>query len=909
MNNQPTKTLLRQVAERHAEHAADTTFIMPTRRGAIVLQNILKTAGETTVRVKTMDEILSSLTSLRKAGRLASLTVLHRCWQAIAPENAETPLNTFMPLGEALLQDIDDAHRAGLRFSDLPSDVEAFLESKDGDSAASLLHNIRRCNIATSLTGMWPLLGPLQESFLTAMKERGVVTGGQMSFFAAKAAAELPAIARVLPTGRAVCVGFSELTAGEKAVLARIAKEGPLEMVLDVADCGIATCCNAESIVSSCNIPGATTWSPALTADPAKRQWDLIHTVSSTGQARAAAAIIRDLVKGGAAEDDIAVVVADPTLLQPMLDAMPEDVRGVNVTMGLPVADSQAASLLSALADMISGARVRDGKTLLYHHDVSAVLMHGLVRAATEGHSEEVAMRIRQEGHIRVDSETLTREGGLYALLFGEGSTGDMRTWAQAVIEAIQKTAPSLEREHLVACHSVIGQVADVTGMTGLPLLRLAVNALDTVTLPLEGEPVAGLQILGTVETRCLDYPYVIYLGASEGTLPARGGDRTVMPQSLRNILGLPLRRDYEERNTYNFWRSVARASHTWLIHDCRGEGLVSGEQTRFAAQLRTLLGAAVGESTAADVPGTADDGAVTIKKTPDVLKVLRDKYLGTGAMSASSINAYLDCRLRWWREHVLGIRRQADIKEDFDAALFGTVVHGALEHLYKPYVDSVVSEADLAALRGKAADAVAAAMAENGILDVEGPTPILADVAVRMVQRVLEEDAAGGGLIVLGTETMADRKIHLDGAGIDVRLFGIVDRLDKTPADDAVHVVDYKTGYVGTHAGFAVVDEVFDRSCGDQRSGIALQMLLYEMLMRGRHDGAEHEPRVYAMRDLFAGKAVTTRRYTEEEKARFEELLLQTLEEMFDPDVDITPRETADALCERCPLREACGR
>ena len=906
---QTRNQFLRDIAARHRENATNITFITPTRRAATILRDAFVETGITEgLHIRTLDEILASLAGRRKAGRVAALTVLHRCWRSVVPEGTATTLDAFMPLGEALLQDLDDAEREGIRYADLPADIDEYLAT-GGGGAQALRDAVAKSRVSENLRAAWALLGPLQEAFSKAMAEAGAATGGQMARLAAEKVLSMPAVARVLPTDNAVCIGLADTCTSERRVLERIAREGRLEMVADTADRGITTCCDAGAVLRANMVDGATLYTPRGGDDPAERSWDVVHAVSSTGQARVAAAAIKRLLAEGVKEDDIAVVLADASLLQPMLAAMPEGVGRVNVTMGLPVGDSTAAALMNILIRMVENMRVRDDKILLHHADVTDILSHGLVRGALGEAADAAVEEVRTAGRIRVEAQTLATKGELFATLFGEALTGDAKAYLQGVIEAIQKTAAPMDREYLAACHAVTGQMADMTGTSGLTLLHMVRTGFRSATLPLEGEPVAGLQVMGPMEMRCLDYSYVIFLGASEGTLPARGGERTTLPQGLRRLLGLPTKEDYEARGTYHFWRGVSRSSHIWLIHDCRGEGLVSGEVTRLVPQLKMLLGVTPRESNAADVPGTNEETAKSVTKTPEVLAKIREKFAGTGAMSATAINTYLNCRLRWWRECVLGIREREDIKEGFDAALFGSVVHGALEALYKPHIGQTLSAADIDGLRDAVPDAIEAAMAENGIHDAEGSTPILTSTAIRMAERVLEEDMTKAPMTVLGTETKLNRRVHLAAAGAEVRLFGITDRMDKIAEKDAVRVVDYKTGFVGSAPEFKFVDEVFDRTLGERRSGIGLQMLLYEYLTRGMHDGAEHAPTVYAIRDLFLGNEPSSRMYTAEEKARFEELLFTTLEEMFDPDVALSPREKSDSLCERCPLRTACGR
>lgn len=901
-----SNTFLGAVARRHKDSAATKTFITPTRRSALLLNRALADAGATAGRIITLDMLLQQLAGRRKAGRLMALVALHRCWQETA--KADMPLEQFLPLGEALLQDLDDAERAGILFKDLPRDVEEVLADGD-DDAKALLAAMRKSALADDLRTTWPLLAPLQEALRKALAEKGSATPGQMTALAAKAAQTMPSVARILATEEAVAVGLADMGASERVVFERLAREGRLEMDMDLEGTGAVGCAAAEGVRKANTVEGAMLWQPMTACDPQDQEWDVIHAATSTGQGRVAAAVVEAVIGEGAAEEEVAIVLADRSLLQPVLDAMPSCVKKVNVTMGLGVADGSAATLLEQMTRLLEGLAMRGEAVTAHHRNVEAVLENALVRQNDAEAAAAMLAAVRGAGRIRVPLAELAEMNDLGRALFGGAVVTGALAWTRGVIERLQKTATAMEREHLYVIHHCLGTVAETTGcQSGATLLRLTAKALRTVTLPLEGEPAEGLQVMGPMETRCLDYLYVIYVGASEGMLPAGGDITTTMPAALRKSLGLPLPSSFEERGEYNLWRSTCRARHTWLIHDSRTDGMTTGEPTRMAAQLRYLHGVTPKEATAADNPGGTAVAAPVVEKTPDVLQALHDKYLsGSGAMSATSINTYLDCRLRWWREHVLGIRQRDDVKDSFDAALFGTVVHGALEALYRPRIGETLTAAQIEALAEEVPQMVARAMEEAGIHDMEGATPVLAGVAERTARRVLESDAKAAPLTILGTETKLDRKVRLSCG--QVRLFGITDRMDRPAGEDGVRVVDYKTGSVKGHDDTSDACALFDRSLGAGRPGIGLQLYLYEYLTRGMHGETEHKACVYATRDLFSGKEPQATALDEDGKAAFEEALRATLEEMFDPAVPITPREADDEICERCPLRVACGR
>lgn len=908
MTHISSNSFLGAVARRHKADARNITFLVPSRRAGLFLRKALAAEGAGDgIRIIPVDELFQRLAGRRKAGRLAAITALYRCWKAADPEANTMTLDQFIPQGEAFLQDIDDAERHGIRYGDLPADVEALLEEK---GERGLLEAMRQSRLSDRLRHDWALLAKLQDGLAAEMKAAGTATGGQMTSLAARAAEAMPAVARIFSTEKAVCVGLSDVGPCERTVLERLAREGSLEMDMDLEGRGTETCAAASAVAASNTIEGATLWQSGTAAAPESQAWHLVHTASSTGQARVAAAVIKELIAQGADQEDIAVVLADRSLLTPMIKAMPDGVTKVNITMGLPVGDSGAAALTALCGDMLAKMRVRDGKVLFNHATVTAVLCHDIIKAAAPEASATAAEKVRSGGRRYVEAEEITDGDAVLEALFGNAVTGPSSAYVQRVIEAVQAAATPLDREYLAACHRIAAQTAEATGTTGEAFFRIYGRCLAAATLPLDGEPAEGLQVAGIMETRCLDFSHMIFLGASEGMLPGGGEIPTTLPRSLRRSLGLPTATAFEARSEYCFWRATCRAKETWLIHDSRTDGMNSGEPTRIAAQLRYLLGADIQEATAADAPGGRRAEAPVLIKTSEVMAILKEKFCGgKGAMSATSINTYLDCRLRWWWEHVLGIREREDVREEIDAAVFGTVVHGALEALYKPFIGRRVTASDLEAMDVTAEAAVDEALQEAGVYDMEGSIPVLRDVAVRCVRKVLETDRGVAPLEIVGTETKMGGTLSLPAAGLDVRIFGIADRLDKVAGSQDVRIVDYKTGSVGTHDDTRVVGPLFERSLGGKRPGIALQLYLYEYLARGRHGGAEHTPCVYSTRELFAGKSVTAKVLDDENKALFADKLTAVVEEMFNPDVTISPREEADELCERCPLRAACGR
>lgn len=922
-------TFLDTVAARYATRDnRHTLFVFPNRRAALFFQKAMSEAGhDGPVRCTTTDALLSRIAGLRPCGRIAALAELHRCWQMTVPDTERTSFDSFLAWGDVLLSDIDAAESAGVSFCDLPRDLTTYLASVGGAETKALAKSIEKATeggIKERLLSLWPVLGQLQRSFRSALVEKKTGTAGVIAREAAAAARSFNPDGRLVPE-HVVAVGLAAMTVSEKAVHDRLHREGA-EYLWDFAGAAITDPSGPVATMMNDVMSRYPSREPieAPALEAADQTWSVVHVPSSTGEARAAGAAIGAIVAAdGSAAERTAVILADESLLMPVLCSIPETVENVNVTMGYPLSGGSAASLLDALSSLRRRCRSHaDGVT--YHRgDIAALLSHPFVKAAAGDHAAAIAETVRKTGRVNVDMagilDAAVRDDvipedadAVLRLLFADVKPTAVPSWVCRIAETIQRAVSPLEREELALYHKLAADLEASLGADSVAeadtWFRLFRRAAAGEQIPFEGEPLCGLQVMGALETRCLDMENVIWVGASEGMLPAAGGESSLLPPALREALGLQTAADRQAVAAYHFWRSTCRARRIWLIHDCRAEGLGSGEESRFIKQLRYLYHVPLNESFAADDirPEALSSTPLSVTKTEDVMRILEDKFItGTGAFSATSINTYIDCHLRYWWEHVLGVKESKDAAENLDAALFGTVYHAAMENIYRPFVGKTVSAQDIDALAGSIPDTVTAAFAAEGATEIEGRMAILRDVVVRLVERTLEEDRRCAPLEILGVEQPLGRRLALPG-GRTVRLFGLADRIDRPAGSDAVRIVDYKTGSVKGKDDTRSADRIFDTTSGS-RPSVALQLYLYENMARTRDGGKTYAPCIYSTRALFdeTPKSVSL---VEEEAARFEDHLKETIEEIFNPAVPFNATDDTDK-CTCCPMRTICNR
>lgn len=889
-----------------------TLFVFPSRRaGAFFHHAMLRLGGPEDIHTGTLEDVFKGITGLSPVSRITALAELYRCWNGLSDEKES--FDSFLAWGDTLLSDLDEVNTANIDMSKLPTDLDGFLSSVNTESAERLCRSLS--GVASGKRGaatLWPRLAPLQSSLRQSLALKGGATAGGLQREAAMRSQAAPTVVSVLPRyEHVVLCGLGRLSPCEKTVLRRLAEEGRAEFFWDfdgkaVTDPeGSAAGFMAENM----RLFPQRRALDCPAADMAAQKWAVIHVPSATAQAEVAAEEIEEALLGGAAADDIAVVLSDPSLLQPVLDAIPDSVEKINVTMGQPLSGSAATALIDALDALRHNCRTKNGNAAFHRAEALAVLAHPYVRAAAPD-AEAVSEMIRTGGRAFLPAETFAGGSPALAKIFTPAAN-DVPAWLLDIFEAVQSCLEPLDREYVALYHSLVSELRDAApaGLSSAAWMRLVRRGAALAKIPFEGEPLQGLQVMGLLETRCLDFGTVIHVGASEGMLPAPGSRTSMLPQALRSILGLPSPASREGSAAYHFWRGACRAERVVMIHDCRTDGMQCGEETRYAKQLRHLYGVTPREETVATTvdPEALAMPAISVVKSAAVMDVLKEKFVsGSGAFSASSLNAYLSCRLRYWWEHVLGIQEEDDMADTPDAALMGTIYHSVMENIYKPLVGKTLEAPDIEALRD--ADRLeclaSAAFAEAGILDIEGPNLILRDVVIRLVDKTLETDAGIAPLTILGTEKSLAKDVILPVAGVTVRLYGKIDRLDRT-GDGTCRVVDYKSGSVKGKDGVRDAARVFDRSLGVTRPTIGLQLLLYALLAEGKGLGAE--PCIYSTRGLFDG-APKTAAVEDGTLREFERLLTETIEEIFNPEVPFTATEDTDK-CGFCPFSKICNR
>ena len=666
---------------------------------------------------------------------------------------------------------------------------------------------------------------------------------------------------------------------------------------------------------------------------------EAISTVSNAVQCKYVASILRELAaEQGPLGKETAVVLTDENLLLPLLHALPAEIGKVNVTMGYPLKQSLSYSFVERLIELQNHARQKEGKPLFYHADVLGLLSHPYILESDPSRIVRMQEEIVRNRRITVAAEWLACTP-LLATLFRsvEGWRGFSDYLLAVIAQIARMPYEDTEARRRVEFLNVISEeVIKLRNSLNNCEIELSISIytsllrrhLQTLRIPYEGEPLEGIQVMGILETRNLDFENVIILSMNDDNFPGnRVAQASFIPYNLRAAYALPTPEHHEGVYAYYFYRLLQRAENVRMLYCAHADDKTTGEQSRYIYQLEyetpfEILRREVG----IDV-NRMETLPIEVPKQGETAEKLA-RFLAPDdpvRLSPTAFFRYVACPLRFYFHSVARLEPDDEISEEVDAPMFGTILHAALQRLYAPFVGKTgYGEALRALTRSSEVEkAVVAAINENYLQDVEatvedysGNLLLVKDIVIRYIRGgVLPYDAAHDDFTVEGLEERIGQEFAFESAGKSLRVVfgGLADRIDRLP-DGTLRVVDYKTGE--PHLDFQGVEALF-RGEAKQRQSNILQTLLYSMMLFHSR-GVDAEPTLYYVRamhrDDYSSRLVdrelgrTGVRYSEYREP-FERLLRETLAEMFDPAIPFRQCEDAEHTCRYCDFREICKR
>jgi hypothetical protein len=951
---------LKQVADHYYNigEADKCCFIFPNRRSLVFFtRHLCQAVKDSDVlsrpivapEMLTINDFFHKVGGMHSVDRVRLLIELYDCYKECNPK-AET-LDEFIFWGDVILSDFNDVDKYLVdpkqlfaNISDLKKiqdtytyltdtqrkAIEAFV-SHFSDLSGRLTVNLDsdEPDVKGKFLMIWNILHDLYELFNKRLMDRGMAYEGMVYRQLAQRLKNesVEDVFNDVWQGdvKFVFVGLNALNECEKMLLRKLRDAGRAEFCWDYSGKIISDPKNRSSFFMAENVlefPQAAVWDREGLNVP---EINVVSVPSSTGQAKRLPDVLNGIgSRTVAGLTDCAIVLPDETLLSSVLNSIPDEVEDINVTMGLPMTGSILYSMMSDIAAIQLHTVNRKGKWYFYHKQVWDLFANDLFRKASDEKTLEIISKVKSDVAYYISQDVLSGTPLLDAVfrpviadqkLQSASQIKDFAEYQKQVLTAVissvtEDVGMNLELEYAKEYYKCVNVLKGID-LEVLPVtyVRLLNQLLSAVSVPFRGEPLKGLQIMGPLETRALDFRNLVILSANEGVFPRRNVSSSFVPPELRKGFGLPTYEYQDAVWAYYFYRMISRAEKVWMFTDTRTEGLKSGEESRYIKQLEYHFNIPLNRYVVRfDKMKTA--------KVEDIVKTLDDvRKIKETVLSATTVQNYLACPAKFYYGTVKELKAEEEVAESLDYGMFGTVYHETMRSLY---ASDRMTAKDIQSWLGRE-DEIKSKIKELiidelNLMEVSGRNLVVTDVILKYVMKTLQRD-----LELLEKEgvdffEILGREVKVSGEFKGQKFKGFIDRLDSFHPGQ-VRVVDYKTGKVldddekiNDDNALAIAEDIFAEDI-KERPKIALQFFIYDMLVQNHPlaRGKQLFNCVYSTARLFKEPPLNVPR-NEMFFNAVSERLENTLKEMYSLEVPFR-RTNDEKVCEYCDFKMICGR
>lgn len=959
------RSFLKEVAadllSRFGEELKDVAIIFNNKRPELFLKKHL---GQLTGKASwspaffTIGQFVALSSDLLGADHVRQFFILHREFNKLLLDQGKPPVtpDQFYPMAEIILSDfaqidydlanaeelfcqLEDIAVIQQQFPHFTTEQQQFMEQFWSAFSAEKQQDHQQ-----KFIDLWKRMPKLYRAFHENLASQNLSTTANLYRQLAEGQARQPHFADSYK--KLVFVGFNALNKAEEKLFVRWQNEDraifyfdidPYYVEDDLQEAGLFI----RRSLKRAGLKNAFVAGHVSLAEQQK-EVQVVQTLGYAAQAKAVRNLIEGTVNPEQNEDPekTAIVIVDESLLIPVLQTIPPEAGIVNVTMGYPLGQSTVFGLID-LWLIVQEQVHKEKKDSVYHRDVLAFLSHPLagVRAAER---EALQKQILDNQWVEVPLTELHFASAIAPNFFtvkheGLQSIDALYVLLTAVLEQRQKSGllQQIEASLIMAVSQNLNLLHDSLAEFAreLPLsfvLALVRKALQGLSVPLEGEPLKGIQVMGLLESRCLDFEKVIVLGANEGVLPKLSVSPTFIPDSIRRVYGLPVIENQDAISAYLFYRLLQRSEEVSMVYNTLVDESNTGEPSRFLRQLefesKLRFKYFQQQQTVRIEPGQQ----LSVPKTGEVWKALQRFFQSKGGwddekLSATAITTYMNCPLQFFFRYVAKIKEPEEVSENLEANQVGSVFHQVLEWFYEDLsgTDNLITAEKI---RGKRKD-IAVLCREALSLELykkkdklrrpNSVQQIVLRIVEEYVDAVLLHDENIAPFRIVELENKKDYKyrfpLHVNGKEKSVMLYGIIDRVDEK--DGITRIVDYKTGGAD-EVKFTHLDDLFERE-GKNQNKAMVQTLFYTFVYEQVKKVRRVEPNLYIIRKMkkdgtvfFSGparsKVLLQAEHLEELKVGFRAHLKTLLEEMFNPEIPFSDSVSKEN-CGYCPYKEIC--
>ena len=966
MNNQSPVPFLRLVAndllKRFETNLSELTVVFPSRRARLFFNRYLYEEVNRPLwspQYVSIDELFESVSPYRKADSIQLTGDLYHSYASVYNAHSEKPLeetlDEFFFFGEILLNDFDDIDKnladAKLLFANL-QDLDRLKDdfSHLSDNQKEALIRFRNIffgensdglqpvsALKTAFASIWNLLGEVYAGLKEKLRLQGIAYSGMLM----RDVIENETIE--FSSKQYVFVRFNVLNKCEEHLFKRLKHKSLFYWDYDAyylrTEAGRFIRKNISAFGSALD----NSEFDVFLNHP--KEITFLAASSESGQTGIIPSWVNSLrPSADFTEPDSAIVLCNESVLPVVIHTVPPTgVENVNITMGFPLIQTPVAGFIQVLSDLqIKGS----GSSGVFHYKyVLPVLRHPYAKVIFPEASE--VEKAITEGNIFYPDRTILKNEAIFSSTIDATGLG---RYLLNLIEMLGKSYKSVQdyndvyddlyRESIFQVYQIVNRLYGLLESGEWQLekptfLRLLRKLLSVTRVPFHGEPVKGLQIMGVLETRTLDFKHLLLLSVNEGFMPGSSSDNTFIPEFLRKYFEMSTIDHQDSIYAYYFYRLIQRAEKITFVYNTDKTQTGKAEMSRFLLQMLIDPRLKVQRRTLQSSIKSLQVHPIIIPKTEAVIKKIKELYdfntnPGARPLTPSHLNMFIDCSLRFYLQKIQGYESPDQLSDELDSSVFGTIFHHAAESLYheigrtggqKLFAPFVVEKSQLDAylqnsnysIRRFVSDAFEKDYFKGRAVDetqYNGEQLINFNVICKMLKRLIEFDGQWAPFTVMGLEWKDYYFYELEDYPVKLKIGGVIDRLEEK--DGKLWIFDYKTG--GSAKTFKLLEDLVTER--DKRASHIFQTFVYASVLS--HLNKSNFPIVPAllyMQDLGKKNYSPVIVYEKEPvvdfrhlNSTFEKLYLQKISSLFNPEIPF--RQTAfDSNCIYCEFKKMCTR
>jgi hypothetical protein len=957
------KYLATELYKQHGPELSEYCFVFPNKRAGLFFSKYL---SEITIKplwappFLTINELFGKISPLHVADSLYLIFELYKVYKL--EKKTEESFDDFYFWGETMLNDFDDVDKNLVDTRDLFQNLKALKTINDQFSSLSpeQIEIIREFfthfdpekygKHKENFIQIWSVLLNIYNNFNEHLQKQEFGSEGMIYRQVAQSISRGGTLK--LPYQKFIFIGFNALNTCEQKLLTYLKNLGVAQFYWDYDEYYLGNRYHEAGYFMRENLlkfPSPANDFNFNRLTEKDKSIEFFSVPSNVGQTKLIKQILDNWNAVGSMDKNrTAIVLADEQLLMPVLYAIPPEIEEVNVTMGYPLQNTPISNFVGQLLNLQRNVKTGQNGTYRFHHkDVMTLLKHQYMQQRKDDESEKLAKDIVQSNKIFLSPEELNKSPFLNSIFIKTNDTGNLCQYLLNVLFAVYRMMDdqdygnsglnaNLEKEYIYQLYLAIQRLQDILKESRISIeiktfIRLLGKLMQSLRVPFTGEPLAGIQVMGILETRLLDFENIILLSMNEGNLPQTSANISFIPYNLRRGFGLPTIEHQDSIYAYYFYRLIQRAKKIALVYTTQSDDLGSGEMSRFLYQLKYEPDFNIVEKHINyDITNTRPK-EITIPKTAEIFTLLAQYFKGSPEgryLSPSALNTYINCSLKFYFMHLAKIEEPEEITEEVDAALFGNLLHKSIYLLYEPFAGKEITTETLSALQKDKTRiylAILLAFSEEYYMgntapdkiELSGRNLIIKEVLLKYINQIFEVDKhyAPFSMVSLEKKYTLGLEIEIEGHPVKIELGGKIDRLDKI--GETYRIVDYKTGKADR--SFNTLESLFD-SNKKKRNGAALQTLLYAELYASQNKQVESiTPSLYSVKELFGSEfdyrlkwGMDRNKQTIDNYLRLSDeflpLLKSSVEEIFDKDKPFLQAEDEEK-CKVCPYKGICHR